>query len=274
MEAGSPPLHGGGLVRSIRLAWTFIKLTAQYEMQYRLNFFVQLVQSALQLITGIVAITIVFTYTTDLGGWGRGELLVVLGIHMLLGGIMRAIIQPNMMQTIREVDEGTFDYPLVKPADSQLLTSLRTFQIWQLTDVLLGGGVVIWGLNELGGGISVPNLAIGGLLVACGAAIIYFVWIALTASAFKLIKVGRMGDLFNGTFEAGRWPITIYPAAMRLALSYVVPLGFAITVPAQTLANRVDPVAIATTVAITAAFGWLSRQIWKAGINSYTSASS
>ena len=261
-------------MRAMRLSWLFIKLTAQYEMQYRLNFFVQLVQSALQILTGIVAIQLVFSYTTDLGGWTRPELFVVLGVHLALGGVMRAVIKPNMEQTIREVDEGTFDHPLVKPVDSQLLTSLRTFRVWQLTDVALGTGIIIWGLSEFTGGLSFVGLFVGGLLLACGATLLYSMWLIMTSSAFKLIKIGRLGELVTGSYEAGRWPVTIYPVAMRLSLSYVIPLGFAITVPAQTLVDRVSGKDIALTVALTIGFAVVSRMAWKAGVNSYTSASS
>lgn len=261
-------------MRAMRLSWLFIKLSAQYEMQYRLNFFVQLVQSSLQIVTGLVAIQLVFTYTTSLGGWSRPELLAVLGVHLVLGGIIRAVIRPNMEQTIREVDEGTFDYPLIKPVDPQLFTSLRTFRVWQLTDVVLGSGIIIWGLSELTGGISIPGLFLGGVLLACGATLLYSMWLLLTSTAFKLIKVGRMGDLVTGSYEAGRWPVTIYPLAMRLSLSYVIPLGFAITVPAQTLVDRISGRDIGLTVLMTVVFVSVSRVAWKAGINSYTSASS
>ena len=261
-------------MRAMRLGWLFVKLTAQYEMQYRINFFVQLVQSSLQLLTGIVAIQLVFTYTTELGGWSRAELLVVLGVHLALGGVMRAVIRPNMEQTIREVDEGTFDHPLVKPVDPQLFTSLRTFRVWQLTDVALGFGIIVWGLSELTGGLSIGGLFLGGFLMACGATLLYSMFLILTSSAFKLIKVGRMGDLVTGSYEAGRWPVTIYPIAMRLSLSYVIPLGFAITVPAQTMVDRISGKDVALTMALTVAFALLSRVVWKAGINSYTSASS
>ncbi len=261
-------------MKAMRLSWLFVKLTAQYEMQYRLNFFVQLVQSGLQILTGIIAIQLVFTYTTSLGGWTRPELLVVLGVHLVLGGVMRAVIRPNMEQTIREVDEGTFDHPLVKPVDSQLLTSLRTFRVWQLTDVVLGIGIIIWGLNEFTGTLSVTGLVVGGLLLGCGATLLYSMFLILTSTAFKLIKVGRMGDLVTGSYEAGRWPVTIYPIAMRLSLSYVIPLGFAITVPAQTLVDRISWRDIGLALALTVVFAFASRFAWKAGVSSYTSASS
>ena len=43
-------------------------------------------------------------------------------------------------------------------------------------------------------------------------------------------------------YEAGRWPIGIYPPWLRAILTFVVPVGFAITVPAEGLVGRLDVV--------------------------------
>ena len=52
-------------------------------MQYRLNFVLQLIQSGVRLVTAVIAIQIVFGYTSNLDGWGRSEPLAVLGVHIL-----------------------------------------------------------------------------------------------------------------------------------------------------------------------------------------------
>ncbi len=66
------------------------------EFQYRVNFFVQLFQSALALGTGLVAMSLVFNYTQSLAGWSQPELLAVMGVHIIVGGLINTIIQPNM----------------------------------------------------------------------------------------------------------------------------------------------------------------------------------
>ncbi len=60
-----------------------LRLGAQYEVQYRLNFVLQLIQSGVRLVTAVIAIQIVFGYTSNLDGWGRSEPLAVLGVHIL-----------------------------------------------------------------------------------------------------------------------------------------------------------------------------------------------
>ncbi len=102
-----------------RLAWEHIRIGAMNEMQYRANFFIQLVHSSLALGTGLVAIALVYSHTEDLSGWTRPELLAVMGVHIALGGVVATFIQPNMQRFMEDVQEGNFDFVLAKPADGE-----------------------------------------------------------------------------------------------------------------------------------------------------------
>ena len=74
----------------------FLKVGVLNELQYRVNFFVSLLQSLVQVVTGLVVLALVYSHTTELNGWTQPELLCLLGIQILLGGVIRTFIQPNM----------------------------------------------------------------------------------------------------------------------------------------------------------------------------------
>ncbi|MCG8352934.1 MAG: ABC-2 family transporter protein, partial [Chloroflexales bacterium] len=74
-----------------RLMWVFFRIGAMNEMQYRVNFLIQLLQSLIALGTGLIALALVFSHTTDLGGWSRPELLAVMGVHILMGGLIMSV---------------------------------------------------------------------------------------------------------------------------------------------------------------------------------------
>ena len=54
-----------------RLAYLHIRLGVQQELQYRANFWVQVVNSAIALGVGIVAIAVVYLHTDSLAGCAR-----------------------------------------------------------------------------------------------------------------------------------------------------------------------------------------------------------
>ena len=68
--------------------------------------------------------------------------------------------------------------------------------------------------------------------------IVYSFWLILATTAFWFVRIENILVIFQSVYEAGRWPVGIYPAWLRFALTFLVPVAFAITVPAQALAGR------------------------------------
>ena len=66
-------------MKAIRLTWAYFRVAAANDLQYRANFLLQLINSALSLTTGLVAISLVYSHTDELRGWTESELLVVMG---------------------------------------------------------------------------------------------------------------------------------------------------------------------------------------------------
>ena len=93
-------------MNAIRVTWLFFKLGVLNELQYRVNFFVALLQAAIALVTGLVVLALVYSHTEELNGWSQSELLCLLGVQILMGGLIKTSIQPNMTRLIEDVREG------------------------------------------------------------------------------------------------------------------------------------------------------------------------
>src|SRR5205823_14194241 len=117
------------------------------ELQYRVNFFLNVLQALIQVATGLVVISLVYSHTARLNGWTEPELLSLLGVQILLGGVIHTFVQPNMERLMEDVQQGTLDYALTKPEDAQLLVSVRQVRIWQLVEVVSGLVLLIVGLT-------------------------------------------------------------------------------------------------------------------------------
>ncbi len=257
----------------VRLAWLYLRVGIMNEVQYRLNFFVQILQSGVALATGLIALNVVFAYTDSLRGWTHAELLAVMGVHILMSGIIKSTIQPNMMRLIEEVRLGTLDFVLTKPEDAQVLVSVREVRLWQMVDIVLGGIVLVTAVTLLDRSIGVvAAVMFAGALIA-GALMIYSFWLMLTTGTFWVVRMDHIVELFQGVYQAGRWPVTIYPNALRLSLTFLVPIAFAVTVPAEALTHRLTPGTLIGAIALAAALLVVSRMVWKFGLTHYTGAS-
>lgn len=258
---------------AIRLIWLHLRVMAMNEMQYRVNFFLQLFQSLLALGTGLVVLALVYGHVDELRGWTHAELLVVLGVYTILYGAFRMIIRPSLLQLIEAVDQGTLDHVLAKPVDAQLLVSIRMVQIWRGVDIIVGAIVLGVGIARLDIAIGILDVLGFGIGIVLGSVVIYSFLLMMTTTSFWIIRADRLIEMFEGVFEAARWPVGIYPNWMRFGLSAVVPVGFAVTVPAEGLTGRLNWWTLASAIGLAAVLAIASRLYWRAGLRHYGGAS-
>jgi ABC-2 type transport system permease protein len=260
-------------MRYLRLLWTFFRVGVMGELAYRVNFFVQLFESLLELGTAIAGLAVIFSYTSTLGGWTPDQVLGLVGVFFLVGGAIRMMIQPSLEQLIESVRDGSLDFTLVKPEDAQLLSSIQRVEIWKLTDVGLGIAVLAVALVRLGTALGALHAAGFAAALIAGGVIVYSFWMILATSAFWLVRVENILMVFQSMYEAGRWPVSIYPGWMRFALTFIVPVAFAVTVPAQALAGRLTWQLLAGAWVFAAALFTAARLFWLAGLRRYEGAS-
>jgi ABC-2 type transport system permease protein len=261
-------------VNSLRLAGTFLRIGILNELQYRVNFAFSLVQSLISVGTSLAVLALVFGKTDSLRGWSAGELLVVMGVYVLVGGLIKMIIQPNMQQLMTDVQEGTLDFVLTKPADGQLLVSVRRVQLWQGVDVLVGAVLIVVATLRLPGTVSVLDVLAFLLSLLLGAVAIYCFWLLLTTVAFWVTRLDPIVELFDGMYQAGRWPVSVYPGWLRIGFTVLVPLAFAVTVPASALAGHGSGWLLLGSVVFTAALAAVTRWVWSVALHRYSGASS
>ncbi len=263
------PYRGGRL----RLVGTFLRVGVMNEMQYRINFFLQLIQSILTVGTGLIILAVVFSKTDELGGWSRPQLLAVMGVFTLVGGIIRTFIQPNMQRVVEDVRQGKLDFALTKPADAQILVSIRDVRFWQLTDVLVGLAVLGAALVQLSSTMEWQDVVVFVVLLLSGLISIYCFWLMLASASFWLVRMNEVQELFDGLYRAGQYPVGIYPGWLKYGLTFIVPLAFAITIPSEAVTGRLAWQSVVIMIAFTTVLLVVSRWCWKRGLRRYGGAS-
>ena len=260
-------------MRPLRLTWLFFRIGALNDLQYRANFWLQLLQSAIQLGTGLAVLGLVFSQTPALNGWTQPALLAVMGVHILMGGVIGALIQPSMERLRQDIREGTFDFVLTKPEDVQILSSVREIRIWQAVDVVVGLVVLGFAVSQLGESLGILEAAAFGVALVLGGLMIYAFWLIVTTVAFWIVRIDEIAELFQGLYQSGRWPVTIYPDWLRASLTFLVPIAFAVTVPAQALTGRLTPDTFLVAAVFAVVVLVLSRAFFRFGLRHYSGAS-
>src|SRR5207249_9297649 len=119
--------------------------------------------------------------------------------------------------------------------------SFRTINVWRIVNVAVGLALSLYTISRLSLSVGPSEAVSFAITLAAGTVVVYSFWLCLVTLTFWFVKVDNIEQIVWQAFEAGRYPIEIYPPWLRGALTYAVPVAFIITVPAQALTGRLDP---------------------------------
>ncbi len=175
-------------MRYLKLLSIFYKNSILKELEYRVNFIANIFMSVLWLVWGIVGVTIFFLHRDTLGDWTYPEVLIVVGLFTFFNGLMEALLRPNVGAVIEQIRDGTLDFVLTKPVNSQFIASLRTIVVWRLVDVVIGLRLIAYALGLLHITPTLGQIGIFTLMILSGTAIVYSLWLVMVSFAFWFIK--------------------------------------------------------------------------------------
>lgn len=261
----------GRYVRVLRLFWT---TAVAAEMEYRLNFLLAAINSVGLLLGAIFELSLLFRGRLDgrLGGWTWHEAMVVVGLFIVFDGFSTSFLVPNLSKIVRQVQDGTLDFVLLKPIDSQFWVSTRNVSPWGLPAIVFGIGVLSYAAAGMGLG---PLDMLRGLLpLGLALGILYSLWFILSATGVWFVKIYNVTEVLRALLEAGRFPMAAYPLAYRFFFTFIVPVAFLTTVPAEAVLGRATVGWLIAAAAVTAGLLLAARWFWRFALRYYTSASS
>jgi ABC-2 type transport system permease protein len=257
----------------LRLLWIHLRLGVMNELQYRTNLIIQLVQSTVGLATALLGLGIVFSKTDSLAGWRPAELLAIVGVYTLVSGLTQLVVRPSLARFMEDVRLGTLDFIMTKPVDAQVLVSMRQIEVWKLVDVVVGLVVLAVAIAQLGASVGLTEAVAFLVALLAGVTIIYSFLLILATCAFWFVRLDNILNIFQSMYEAGRWPIGIYPPWLRTVLTFLVPIGFAITVPTEGLVGRLTSPNLLSAIVLAIALPLVARAFWRIGVRHYSGAS-
>ncbi|GCE16729.1 ABC transporter permease [Dictyobacter kobayashii] len=259
----------------LRLLRIFYTNALMSEFEYRLNFWSNIGMSFFWLIVSIFSINIFFLHTQTIAGWNYYNLLVVLGLFFAMNGYQQMVLQPNLSRLSEYVRLGTFDYVLTKPVNSQFFISLRNIGINNVSDPLFGIGLIIYGLYQSHNTPNLLQVLFFILLMISAMIILYSLNLIIHIPTFWLVNLDQIDILTTRLLETARFPLAFYQnPLLRNLLTFVIPVAFMTTFPAQALLGRSDWPVVLGAVLLASTLFTLSAAFWRFALIYYSGASS
>ena len=261
-------------MQTFKLLSAFFKVNVQMALAYRADTIVNILLNIMWLGWELLSLSIIFSNTTTLGGWGLAELIALLGVFRLVNTLMIALIWPNTEKFNQSIRDGSMDYTILQPVNSMFLVTFSRITVWRIWDLVLAITLIVVGINMTGDSTTPLQILTFILLAISGMIIIYSLWIVLIALTFWFTKFDNNVTILQALLDSGRYPATVYPAWLRIIVTFVIPIAVATTIPLQALRGELNLNQVIIFFGIGVLSFWVATRVWKTGLKQYSGASS
>ena len=260
--------------RYLLLIRLFFKNSLLIELEYRINFVGLVLLSLVDATWSVGGALLFYSHRTNIGGWTFNQCLVVIGLYFLAYGFVDVVMRPNIDDIVEHIRTGTMDFVLVKPVNSQVHATLRRFRFQKLSSVAVGFGIIIYALIQLRQTPSLGQILLFILVCIGGMVLLYSAMTLLSTLSFWLVDITNIDEFIVGFLEAGRFPADAFPEPVRGLITFVVPIAFITTVPAEVLLGKLTPGLVFYGWTIALLLLAASIGLWQVALRHYSSASS
>ena len=258
------------MTRYLNLYWLFLIQRLKVLMEYRASFILGASSTIVWQASSIAMVWVVMQKVPSLNGWGYDEVLLVYGLVTLAKSINH-MFADNLWTLGRQyIRSGGFDRFLVRPIDPLFHLLADRFCQDGVGNFLVGVALVTKASIDLGIDWTPGKIAMLIVGVLSGG----FIFIALNlitcVTSFWIVDSVPVTRLIFDNHMFAQYPLSIYPRAISILLTWVIPYGFASFYPAMYLLGR-DVGNIAWYGSFIAAFLlFIGYRFWQFGLKYYS----
>jgi len=223
------------MTRYAELYWLFLINRLKILMEYRVNFIIGASSTIFLQAAGLLTIWVVMRQIPSLNGWSFDEVLLIYGLVTLAKSINH-MFADNLWTVGRSyIRTGGFDRFLVRPIDPLFHLLADRFCHDGIGNFLVGAVLVVKASTALHIAWTPVNLLYLFTAVLSGGLIFIALNLISCVSAFWIMDSVPVMRLVFDNHMFAQYPLTIYPKAISIWLTWVIPYGFASFYPASHL---------------------------------------
>ncbi len=252
----------------------FLHTSLASELEYKTNIIIDLITAILSLIGSIFLLSIFFQSNSNIGGWGFEQALIIQGIYTILNGITNTWFNPNLTEIVKHIREGTLDFVLLKPIDTQFFISLKKINPSGFLEIILGLCLLIYciRINQINFNLTFITLCL--ITISCSICILYSLWFFISTTTIWFVKTWNATEVLRSFLYIGRFPLNSFSFSLRIFFSVFIPIAFITTIPSEVFLGLSQAWKVLLEIIIASFFLFTSRKFWFFALRFYSSASS
>ncbi len=262
------------LKKYLKVYAKFLHTSLASELEYKTNILIDLITAILSLIGSIFLLSIFFQNNGSIGGWEFKEALIIQGIYTILNGITNTWFNPNLTEIVKHIREGTLDFVLLKPIDSQFFISLKKINPSGFLEIMLGFFLLFFCIRINQINLNLNFLTLSLITISCSICILYSLWFFISTSTIWFVKTWNAIEVLRSFLYIGRFPLNSFSFSLRIFFSVIIPIAFITTIPSEVFLGLSQFWKILLEINIATIFLITSRKFWLFALKFYSSASS
>ncbi len=262
------------LRKYVKIYKKFLHTSLASEFEYKTNLIIDLITAILSLIGSIFLLSIFFQKDGSIGGWDFKQALIIQGIYTILNGVTNTWFNPNLTEIVKHVREGTLDFVLLKPIDSQFFISLKKINPSGFLEIMLGFLLLLFCIRINQIDLNLGILTFSLITVICSISILYSLWFFISTTTIWFVKTWNATEVLRSFLYIGRFPLNSFSLPLRIFFSVVIPIAFITTIPSEVFLGFSELWKILLEIFVAVVFLFTSRKFWLFALKFYTSASS
>jgi ABC-2 type transport system permease protein len=234
---------------TVALCWALVTASVRGQMQYRLNFLIEIAFGLVFQSLGFVFIWIVVGRFEALGGWTLSQITLLYGIRLASHGFWTVCFS-RLFAIDQIVQQGEYDRMLLRPMPAMLQLMFGSFRIAVLGDLIGGLALLTVGLTIVDIEWTPAKVLFLIASLIGGAMLDGAFQLGPAALTFRYLDSMPLRMVFDNVFtQFGGYPLTIFERKARNLLTFFIPLAFMAWVPATVLLDRTDELPFAAPIA-------------------------
>ncbi len=267
------------MIGSIKKHWrVYRKFFVTYfkiKLIYKTDFVIGLMNQALSMLSSLAFIGLIFTQVESLNGWSLYQMILLYSYFRFVLNLHTFFFFAPVFLDEEYILNGRLDRFRVRPINVLYQVYASKLNLHNLGDCIASLAILFIAAGKLSINILTPqNLLYGFFSVISSIIVIMAIFLLVSSIAFW---TGRSQSIFTLVWRVrgfSRFPLSIYPGAMKAFLMTLMPIAFASFFPVTFLLGM-DYLRFQLLSLIAGPFFFfLAYQFWKIGLSRYSSTGS
>lgn len=255
------------VVKNIKLIFSYLKLNMQKELAYKTSFVLKVVMMILNNAFFLLQWYIIFNITDNIAGYTFNDVILLWGLSAGSYGVAHMLFG-NAFHIEEIIYEGKLDVYLTQPKNVLINVCSSSSSVSAIGDVLycfIALGII--GAPWWWFFVAIPVIVIGAIIyTGC--------IVTLESLSFYIKRGGSVAEMVSSAMTLfGTYPSVIFTGIVKVVLYTIIPVGFAIFVPAENIFLTFNIYWVLAFIGVAAFWAIMAFLSFNYGLRKYNSGS-